>query len=80
MDESDSSPDLFLMGLSYDSRSLQVPWGFAFALPLFGFALEGEGLLQLFGNVERVEVSNLPLNRLWGLKDKVEDEEDNSEQ
>lgn len=80
MDESHSSPDLFLMGLSDDSRSLQVPWGFAFGQTLFGFALEGEGLLQLFWNVERVEVSNLPLNRLCGLKDKVEDEEDNSEQ
>lgn len=71
MDESDGS-HLFLMGLSYDSRSLQVPWRLAFGLHLFGFAFEGEGLMQLFGNVEGVEVSNLPHNRLWdsrtGLK------------
>lgn len=75
-----SSPNLFLMGLSYDSRPLQVPWCFAFGLLLFGFALEGEGLLQLFGNVEGVEVSSLPHNRLWGFKDRVEDEENNSKQ
>ncbi len=78
MDKSNST-HLFLVRLSYDRRSLQVTRGFAFGLHLFGFVLEGEGLLQLSGNVKGVEVSNLPNNRLKGFKDRVDDEEDNSE-
>ncbi len=54
----------FSVRLSYDRRSLQVTRGFASGLHLFGFVLEGEGLLQLSGNVKGVEVSNLPNNRL----------------
>lgn len=52
------------MGFSYDSRPPQVSRGFAFGQKLFGFVLEGEGLLQHFGNVEGVEMSHIPHDRL----------------
>lgn len=47
---------LSLMRFSDHSGTLQVSGCLSFSLLLFGFALEGQGLLQLLGDVEPVEV------------------------
>lgn len=59
------------MGLPDHSGSLQVPGDFALGFLLFGFALERQSLLQLFGDMEGVEVSLLPLNWLQTTIDKL---------
>lgn len=52
------------MRLPDHSGSHQVPGDFALGLLLFGFALKWQSLLQLFGDMEGVEVSLLPHNGL----------------
>lgn len=58
------------MGLPDHDGSLQVPGDFALGLLQFGFALEWQRFLQLFGDTEGVEVSLLPLNRLQNTREK----------
>lgn len=56
-----------LMGLSDHGGTLQVSGYLSFRLLLFGFALEGQGLVELLGDVEGVEV---PLGSDYHLKGK----------
>lgn len=52
------------MGLPDHTGSLQVSGGLSFGLLLFGFAPEGQGPLQLLGDVEGVEASLVSHHRL----------------
>lgn len=52
------------MGLPDHNRSLQVSGDVALGFMPLGFALEWQSLLQLFGDMEGVEVSLLSHNRL----------------
>lgn len=52
------------MRLADHDRSLHVSGDFALGLLLLVLALEWQSLLQLFGDMEGVEVSLLPHNRL----------------
>lgn len=54
------------MRLSDHAGPLEVPGGLSFGLLLFGFALEGEGLLKLLGNMERIEAARSSDHRLDG--------------
>lgn len=58
---------LSLVGLSDHTGALQVSGCLSFGLLLFGFTLEGQGLLELLGNVEGVE---MPLASDYRLKGK----------
>lgn len=53
------------MGLSDHTGPLQISGRLSFGLLLFGFALEGQGLLELIGDVEAVEVP-------WGSDHRLE--------
>lgn len=55
------------MGLSDHTGPLQISGRLSFGLLLFGFALEGQGLLELLRDVEGVEV---PLGSDHGLEGK----------
>ena len=52
------------MGLPDHGGPDEVAGGLALALVLLGLALEGQGLLQLPGDVQTVEVSRGPDHRL----------------
>ena len=61
-----ASAHLSLVGLSDHTGPLQISRRLSFGLLLFGFALEGQGLLQLLGDVEAVEVPFGSDHRLEG--------------
>lgn len=58
--------DLPLVGLSDHAGSLEISGRLSFGLLLFGFALEGQGLLELLRDVEGVEVPLGSDHRLEG--------------
>lgn len=60
---------LLLVGFSDDSDSLEIPGGFASGSQLFQFALEGQGFLELFGDMKFVELSRSSDHRLEKQKD-----------
>lgn len=59
-------PHLLLMRLSDHTGPLEISGRLSFGLLLFGFALEGQGLLELLGDVEAVEVPWSSDHRLEG--------------
>lgn len=54
------------MRLSDHARTLQVSGGLSFGLLLFGFASKWQGLLELLGDMEGVEVPLASHHRLKG--------------
>ena len=54
------------MGVSDHTGPLEISGCLSFGLLLFGFALKGQGLLQLLRNVEGVKVSLGSVHRLQG--------------
>lgn len=56
------------MGLSDHAGPLQVFGGLSLGLLLFGFAFEGQSLLQLFGDVEGIKAPLCPDHRLEGKR------------
>lgn len=55
-----------LVGFSDHTGPLKISGHLSFGLLLFGFALEGQGLLELLGDVEGVEMSLGSDHRLEG--------------
>lgn len=60
---------LLLMGFSDDRGSLEIPGGFSFSSLPFQFAFEGQGFLELFGNMKFVELSRGSDHRLEKRED-----------